>query len=416
MPHILIIEPASAGTQLVAAALHAGHRVTLTTAGIGPRMLAGIDRESVDRVLIVDGDVEAAVLAAVRAENAKHPFDAVAPGVEYYVPLAAQVAAELGLPGIDTHDARVLRDKRLMRERLLRAGLATPRYRAIDIRAADLRDRVGEAVEHVGSPCVVKPVDLADSTHVRLASTIDEATAAISRIAECAASDRDRRPSPVALIEEFIDGPEFSAEGYVTHGGVHVVSITRKLLGSPPHFVERGHIVNAPLPPAEQAAIEKYVADVVAAFGLTVGVFHAELRIGPQGPTLMEIAARLPGGQICTLIKLTTGFDLPAAFIDCLLGGAPKQFSRDGDPQALAGIRFLHRPGTSCYARSEGLDAVRTLEGHHSSAVAYAPGEPIPALSDSTGRLGWHMFTAADLPTLEARLARADEMTVFHAQ
>lgn len=43
------------------------------------------------------------------------------------------------------------------------------------------------------------------------------------------------------LIEQFIEGPEFSIEMIVWRGDIHVLTVTDKKTTGAPHFVELGH-------------------------------------------------------------------------------------------------------------------------------------------------------------------------------
>ncbi|WP_255949514.1 ATP-grasp domain-containing protein [Streptomyces odontomachi] len=421
MSHVLIIEPVSSGTLLISAAHAAGHQVSVVSAGQGDRCLSDAFRDLVDTVITVDSNDEDKVLDAVVRAHERQPFDAILPGFEYYVPLVARLAARLGLPGLTEAAALRLRYKNLMREALDRAGVRVPRFRAVDVSRApdDLAADVDAATAHVGLPCVVKPVDLAGSVLVRKAATVAEVRDAVARIAECGIADLDRGPRPLALIEEYVQGPEYSLEGYLTADGPSIAGVTRKRLGPEPHFVETGHLVTAAGTGGPDADLVAYVTEAVRVLGLDTGVFHAEVRRGPHGPVLMEVGARLPGDQICTLLQLAIGLDLPAAFVTCMLGRPPRPLAPAGDGSHLAdgtraaGIRFLVRPGLTRFTEVQGLDKARDITGYVNSALVYGPGQDIPEAADFNGRLGWFIFTAPDAPALEAALDEADERMRF---
>ena len=60
------------------------------------------------------------------------------------------------------------------------------------------------------------------------------------------------------------------------------------------------------------------------ALGLGFGPAHTEIRLGPQGPVVIEVNPRLAGGQIPTLVRLATGIDLVGATVDAVIGeGVP---------------------------------------------------------------------------------------------
>lgn len=416
MSHVLIIEPVSSGTLLVSAAHAAGHRVTVVSAGQGDRCLPDRLRARVDAVLTVDSNDEDKVLDAVVRAHEQQPFDAVLPGFEYYVPLVARLAARLGLPGLAEEAALRLRYKNLMREALDRAGVRVPRFRAVDVSRApdDRAAAVDAAVAHVGLPCVVKPVDLAGSVLVRKAATVAEVREAVARIADSTVTDLDRGPQPLALVEEYVPGPEYSLEGYLTPAGPSIAGVTRKRLGPEPHFVETGHVVTAAGAGGADADLIGYVTEAVRALGLDTGVFHAEVRKGPHGPVLMEVGARLPGDQICTLLELAIGLDLPAAFVACMLGRPPRppapaaDGTHPADGSRAAGIRFLVRPGLTRFTEVRGLAEAQGIEGYVDSHLVYGPGQDVPEAADFSGRLGWFIFTAPDEHTLQAALDEAD--------
>ena len=412
MSHLLIVEPLLAGLHLIPAAKKAGHRVSVLSADTGERTLPPECAEQTDRHLKIDGYDEDAALTAACALHAQDPLDAVLPGFEYFVPLAARIADQLGLPGIGAEHALQLRHKHLMRAALEQAGVPAPGSRLVTTTHRDVPQQVAAALETTSLPCVVKPVDMAQSQFVRRADTYEQALAAVEAIATAPEGHVNHRTQPLALIEEYIPGPEYSIEGCSAHGRTEIFSITKKLLGPEPFFVETGHLVNVPLPPEQRRSLTDYVSAGAAALGLTCGVFHAEVRIGPSGPRLMEIAARLPGDQICTLIHLASGVDLPSVFIDCQLGAAPPA----GHPPAarFAGIRFLTRPGLTRFETVTGLEKARELPGFVTAQLLYPPGSDLPAAEDFSSRLGWLIYQSQDFPTLEHTLDDADRAIAFH--
>jgi hypothetical protein len=60
----------------------------------------------------------------------------------------------------------------------------------------------------------------------------------------------------------------------------------------------------------------------VAALGITEGPSYTQLRLGPDGPQVIEVAARLGGGHDAELVERVTGVDLNGLAIDAALGRA----------------------------------------------------------------------------------------------
>ncbi|WP_328549199.1 ATP-grasp domain-containing protein [Streptomyces platensis] len=389
-----------------------GHHVTvaLMPSRKGKPALTEKLADDVLRVDLLDHD---ALSGAVHRLHGQRPVHAVVPGFEYFVPAAALLSARLGLPGLLVEAADRLRQKHLMRDTLGRAGVRSARHSLVQTGRPDWRSAVEAAVGAVSLPCVVKPVDLGGSVMVRLARTVAEAVAAVGEIANAGPDAFGLIPRPLALIEEFITGPEYSVEGHISPDGPSIVSITRKLLGDEPYFVERGHVVETLHDTALGTSVRAYIEEVIEALGLTTGVFHGEVRMTAEGPVLMEIGARLPGDHICELIQLAHGVDLAAVFVNAMLGKGTAAYTPDAESTRAAGIRFLLRPGLADYTAVTGFDEARALDGYVDSALSYAPGQPIPQAADFSGRLGWFIFTAPDALALEAALDKADQLVGF---
>ncbi|GAA1964241.1 ATP-grasp domain-containing protein [Catenulispora subtropica] len=340
---VAILEPASSGLALVHRAAALGWQPLVASHDQGDRRLDPAARAAAARIITVDTNDETALAAAVAGEHRRAPIDGVVAGCEYRVPSAARISAALGLPGLDPATVDLVRDKPSMRAAVAAAGLAGPRFAELDD-PADLP----AACAHVGFPAVVKPADGCGSMGVRRVDDVRGARAAVAAILRDTRLDLGVGLGRAVIVEQYLSGPEFSADGFVADGTPSVVAVTRKLLGPEPAFVETGHLTPADLLPWEAAALTSYAEAVVRAVGVTRGPFHCELRLSPHGPVLMEVAARLPGDRITDLLQLTTGVDLPTVALAAATGRDPFALGAFGAASAAAaGIRFLTVPGAA---------------------------------------------------------------------
>src|SRR5207237_6779557 len=89
--------------------------------------------------------------------------------------------------------------------------------------------------------------------------------------------------------------------------------------------------------------------------------FHAEIKVGPDGPRIIEIAARLGGDRIAThLTPLSTGIDLVRAVLDVSLGKAPRvtrRWSRG------AAIRYFDAERSGVLSAIHGLERIPEMPG-----------------------------------------------------
>lgn len=406
MARVLIVEPRSSGCWLIDKAADLGHEVVVLSAHHGGRRVPDLHLRRA-RVEVADTNDDDACLAAVLDRHRREPFDAVVPGFEHYVPLAARLAGALGLPGLGIQAALGMRLKHRMREALTAAGVVQPEYAVVAHES-----EVGPAIDRVGLPCVVKPVDQSGSLNVRKVTTHAEGVEAFQRACRTLDPELGRVSLPLVLVEEFVSGPEYSVEGFVQDGRVHVLSVTKKLLAAEPSFVEVGHIVPGDLTEPESARVEGYVGRVAGALGLSLGPFHAEVRLAPDGPMLMEIGARLAGDRIPHLLLLSRGIDLCEITVRCHLGlPNPTSFApADGN---RAGVRYFLRSGLPRYRDlivANGLRADPRLE---QLTVLIEPGADVPNPDSSRGRLGYAIVTGPSYDDVARLLEEVDRCTIF---
>src|SRR5262249_13348042 len=154
-----------------------------------------------------------------------------------------------------------------------------------------------------GFPCVVKPLLLSGSRGVIRADDPTELAAALARVARLLSApallDLDPEAGRRILVESFVSGPEGGPQGPLTHGarqGPAVFDKPDPLNG--PFFEETIYVTPSRHGSAAEAAIARAVAAAARAMGLRTGAVHAELRLPPGGPTVIEVAAR-PIGGLC---------------------------------------------------------------------------------------------------------------------
>ncbi|HEU5268841.1 MAG TPA: ATP-grasp domain-containing protein [Jatrophihabitans sp.] len=397
--HVLIIEPSSSGTQLIAAVSRLGHRALVLSHNDADRTVppAELARWGAELVVVDTNDL-AAVLACASRLAEQRDIVGVLPGFEYYVPTAALLAAEFGLPGLAPEICLRVRDKLQMRQALAAAGIAGPVFRPVAG-----RDELAAVAGQVGFPLVLKPTQSAGSIHVTLVHSLAELRAAYDAIVTDATLDFGVSLGPEALVEEFVAGPEFSVEGYVRNGRTVVVSITEKLVSEPPGFIELGHTVPAALDAGCRCVIRDWTAEVVRALGVDCTVFHLELRLRDGVPYVIEFGARLAGDAIPLLIELSTGVDLADIFVRLATDRPIEDITAlpTDSARQVAAIRFFYEPGLEVISSAPAPAELHALPAVISGEVTAGPGDRPNCWLDSRSRLGWVMMTGADRPSVD---------------
>jgi biotin carboxylase len=141
------------------------------------------------------------------------------------------------------------------------------------------------------------------------------------------------------LIEDFIPGPEVALEGLLQRGQLRLLALFDKpdpLDG--PYFEETLYVTPSRHPPALQEAIARMAAQGCAALGLVEGPVHAELRLSPDGPRLLEIAARSIGGLCGRALRFGVGVTLEELVLRHALGDLPLPPERE---KQAAGVLML---------------------------------------------------------------------------
>ncbi|MEK2495117.1 ATP-grasp domain-containing protein [Kitasatospora purpeofusca] len=291
--HVLLITPSSWHAEVAAARRDPGHPAHLVT-----------------EVVLVDGEVDtegayvAASVAAALRWRREYTLVGVASVSEVLVEPASIIADALGLPGPGARAGRVCRSKYLQRWYLPDLGpfsVTVP---------AGARDRL--TPDCVRFPAVLKPAGRHSSIGVESIASWDELCRRFVDFPE----------HETLLVEEFVDGPEFSVETLVQHGRVLFSSVTRKETteSATRRFVELAHSV-----PGDHDEVN---AELLAANALVLsrldfrdGIAHSEWRVGGDGRAhLMEVAARAPGDGLLALYGLATGEPMEPQIIRIALG------------------------------------------------------------------------------------------------
>ncbi|WP_418152707.1 ATP-grasp domain-containing protein [Actinoalloteichus caeruleus] len=314
--------------------------------------------------------------------------DAVLTTNEYLTPLAAQVCAALELPGNDPALARAARSKAAMAEQFARCGVTTPHTRVLS-HELELCRLVASG--HLTFPCVLKPAEGAGSVGVRIVTSAEEAAAAF-RAAQKGRGMYGMVLDPRVVIQELIEGVEYSVESITQSGRTTHLCVTRKMATRGARRVELGHGLPAVLPAELERAVYKQVDLAIAAVGIRNGASHTEVMLTPDTQcAVIEIGARIGAGYIGFLIRHALGIDPWAACLDTALGRPAHLSPTRAD---YATVRFLTAPHPGR------LVAVAGLPDHGPQVplvrLRRALGETVTGTVDNTGRLGSFVVVGPD--------------------
>lgn len=228
---------------------------------------------------------------------------------------AAWAAERLGLPGIPYEAALNASDKERMRRCFKTAGLPSPEF--VILKAAPGRD----FSLPFPYPAVVKPVD---NMGARGCSRVDSPQALEAAAASALAFSRSGR----VIVEEYMEGPEFSVDALIYRGRIAICGLADRHIRFPPYFIEMGHTMPAALETPQAESLLEVFRRGAEALGLTgpssAGAAKGDIKLTPQGPMIGEIAARLSGGYMSGwTFPYASGVEVTRGAIRLALGEAP---------------------------------------------------------------------------------------------
>ena len=344
--------------------------------------------EYADRRAVVSVEDEAAISQLARAERV---HGIVAPGIDWPVAIAARVAAHAGLPHPLSPEAAALTVlKHKQRERLDEAGVPQPRWEVTNA-----------ASDGVPVPCVVKPVDRQGQKGLSVVERRRDLARAVA-----AALEESR--STVVMVEELVPGPELTVNAFSLDGVFHPLTVTDRLTGDGPAF----GVALAHAWPSEHAVEDAVDAArrAAEAVGVANGPTYTQVVLGPEGPRVMELAARLGGGHDAELCRLALGVDLNGLTLAAALG-EPVELP-EPEPAGGACVRFLVSP-PGVLEDVEGLEEALALDGIEDARVYRPPGWRFVTLRRGNDRAGFVLARGESRDDALARADRAAELIRF---
>lgn len=222
----------------------------------------------------------------------------------------AWVAERLGLPGISHEAALDASDKSRMRARLKAAGVPVPGFAS----GGSEDDPLTLSASVAPLPLVVKPVDNMGARGCRLARTVPELKDAWR---DAVASSRTGR----AIVEEYLDGPEFSLDALVRNGRIELRGIADRIIVFEPFFVELGHTIPTAYGDDVIGAVVRVFKAGAEALGIRDGAAKGDIKFTRKGAFVGEIAARLSGGYMSGwTYPYSSGVEPTAEAIDIACG------------------------------------------------------------------------------------------------
>ncbi|CAM4439368.1 ATP-grasp domain-containing protein [Paenibacillus tarimensis] len=340
------------------------------------------DALNADLPVEVDLNDETEVLRKVSGLAERCRIGAVYTCNEYRLILGAKIAEALNLPhALSVEAARNCRSKARTRALLREHNVNPVAFKLVRSPAEALQALGGS---EISLPVIVKPSNDAGSHMVRRCESLEEVWEAVEAIQSSGKNWVGQPLEADILIEEFIEGPEFSVECCTVNGITRVIAVTAKETAG---MIETGHLVPAPLAEEDRQAIEALVTEALKVLGVDYIVSHTEVKLSAGGPKIIEVNARMGGDQIHRLVEAVTGYDLRKLAFHIAAGGTLEDAPRDLPAADSAQIAFL-LAGQSGIVRLRS-EAVSGMEGVQELKLLVEDGQHVKASHSNYNRLGY---------------------------
>ncbi|MBE5793233.1 MAG: ATP-grasp domain-containing protein [Clostridiales bacterium] len=315
-----------------------------------------------DRILAICRELQPVAIASIAS-------DLAAITVNY-------LSNAMGLPSNPPETAYIASNKYAMRGAFQAAGIPTPAFVKVGI-GDDL-----SAVHAMQLPIIVKPTDRSGSRGIYKLTSLEGLEEAIAQSVEASFEKK-------AIVEEYIEGNEYSFETISQNGVHHYLTITKKFTTGSPHFIETGHLEPSELDEETIQNAKDLVFRALDALHITTGASHAEFKVlpGTKDIRLIEIGARMGGDCIGSdLVGLTTGYDFVRMVIEAAAGD-PLDLTRHAAVPAAA-VRYTFSDQDIAH-----YETLRETAPEHLYRASEMDSTEGASVTDSSTRFGFYIVT-----------------------
>lgn len=307
----------------------------------------------------------------------------------------ARVSETLGLPCyIDYETALNVTNKQYMKKVFVSNNIPTAKH--VIMAELDVTK-----LEGMSYPLIVKPVDCNSSKGVKKVENLEELTLAFDDAIKFSRTD-------TALIEEFIDGEELSADIYVEDGVAHVLSVSSldKISNNDKFVIFRGRYCSDTVDSVHDLVrgIAQQIAD---AFGLKNSPMLIQMITDGNRAFVLEFSARTGGGVKFMLIKKASGFDVISAVVDLTLGNKPHVNKQKPENKYIVNEFIYCNPGK--FDRLQGFDELKVQHIISEYSLFKWQGAEFDTIENSGDRVAGFTIQADTMKELQTKHNKAVE-------
>lgn len=200
------------------------------------------------------------------------------------------------------------------------------------------------------------------------------------------------------LCEQYLDGQELDIDIVMSDGQSQYACISDNGPTLEPYFNETWGVCPSLLSAEDQTMMCNFAVDCTRALGFCTGVFHVECKLTSTGPQLVEVNARMGGGPIREMNRLTWGVDLVEETFFCSLG-VPARPVMPPAPLTCIGWTFVIANRSGTLVSTQPIEDLKTREGVVSCDVLVKAGADVRGPED--GMPTWLCMVVVAKPTAQ---------------
>lgn len=298
-------------------------------------------------------------------------------------PTVAYIAARLGLPSLSEEMAQLYTDKSQMREFCYKYNLPSPRFKKCRTEA-EAKTFIGDTFRKV----IIKPLDSNSSRGVHVIHGFDELHDKFNDSLSYSHVEK------AVLIEDYIEGTEFTVDGIVTPEGHKCLAISEKR-----HYEFNPSIANELFFTQDNEnydyeLLRKTNDRFVDLSGLRTGTLtHAEYKYQDGQFWLIEIGARGGGNLISAeIVPLVSGIDNYEFLVRSALGDDNWKLGDLHPESSAAVLRFLDSDFSDGYVKEiQGEDILKDDSDIITYRFNFTVGDHIKKAENDSARIGFYI-------------------------
>lgn len=385
---VAVVDPYSSGSALAREVVSRNHRCVMvqSTPEVPAIYRSSFFPEEFDSVVPYRGQLDETI-----KQLDEYHVGCILAGCEMGVELADQLSERMGLLSNGTTSSAARRDKGLMESTLRERGVRTP----ATFSSPSLTELLDWIQSTVKLPVVLKPLRGTGSENVCLCANEDDVRNAFETIKNQKNSFGGANPS--VLAQEYLKGTEYAVDT-VSHAGKHKIAgfwrYFKPLMYGSQFGCDSMELLQ--FDPTLDRTMFPYVSEILDALEVKYGPAHCELILSDDRPVVIEIGARLNGGNNPLLSRLGGGESQIDMTLDAYLN--PERFlERLCQPYELprSAMRVFLIPGKKGRLRSmPELQQFERLESFHELYFSPKPGRTVSRI------VGWVLLVHEDSATI----------------